>query len=324
MTAAITDFSQFSRMRQNADAKDPAVLREVAGQFESLFLEILLKDMRSASLGNPLFGNSSQHDMYREMLDKQLAVEMSRDKGIGLADLLVRQLGGDDVSFDPSTTEIPLQTDTIARRYRPALPDPGIGRIAPADRTQDPVPASGPRVDWSDRRDFIRDVWPHAERAGRSLGIAPQLLLAQATLETGWGQHVMQRRDGSSSLNLFGIKAGSDWQSASVSRPTLEYRDGIAQKEMARFRAYPDLAAVFDDYAEFLTASPRYSAVLGSGDNASRFAEALQSAGYATDPEYATKIKRVAQSAELNELVEGVKKSPVLPKTPEMARTLGL
>ena len=95
MTSAVTDFSQYQRMRVDADGRDPAVLREVAGQFEALFLEILLKDMRSASLGDPIFGGSSQHDLYREMLDKQFAVEMSRDRGIGLGH--PQQLGIDPV-----------------------------------------------------------------------------------------------------------------------------------------------------------------------------------------------------------------------------------
>lgn len=304
MTAAATDFTQFQRMRVDADARDPAVLREVAGQFESLFLEILLKDMRSASLGDPIFGNNQQNEMYREMLDKQLAVEMSKDRGIGLADMLVRQLGGDTNS---ASAAVPSSAESFAVPPRTAL----TRLTAVSAVAQKPVVAQTPdvseKVEWQEPLDFASDIWPHAERAGRRLGIAPESLLAQAALETGWGAHVIEHADGGNSLNLFGIKAGSDWDGASVARSTLEYEDGIANRQVARFRAYSDLESAFDDYAAFLSERPRYADVPNSGDDPARFGAALQQAGYATDPRYAQKIERIAVSDTLRDIVSTLK-----------------
>ncbi len=306
MTAAVTDFSQYQRMRLDADSRDPAVLREVAGQFEALFLEILLKDMRKAGLGDPIFGQNRQHDLYREMLDKQFAVEMSRDRGIGIADMLAAQLGGGASAGRPAAGEshgesqaLPLPVDTAG------LPATTPPPSSPA-RTE-AVSAAAGAGRWSDPTDFARDVWPYAERAGRLLDIAPQSLLAQAALETGWGSRIISRSDGSSSLNLFGIKAGGGWDGDSVARATLEYRDGVAQREIARFRAYPDLAAAFDDYVAFIGAKPRYTAVPGSGSDARAFGGALQQAGYATDPAYAEKIARVAGGETMQTIMAALK-----------------
>ena len=319
MTASVTDFNQYQRMHLDADVKNPAVLREVAGQFESLFLEILLKDMRSASLGDPIFGNSGGHDMYREMLDKQLAVEMSSHRGIGLADMLVRQLGGDgDTARRPTAGHDALAYTQPATGYgRSNLPRSAAAAAPAAGSAEPPQQAVAP---WDGPDDFARAVWPHAVRAGDRLGVAPEFLLAQAALESGWGTHVAPGPQGGSSLNLFGIKAGRSWDGASIAKPTLEYRDGIAHREVAQFRAYSDLEAVFDDYAEFIGTRPRYAAVLGSGDDAARFGSALQEAGYATDPHYARKIERVAGSDFLQQIVAPLKTGAERPITHSMPR----
>ena len=316
MTASITDFNQYQRMRLDADAKDPAVLREVAGQFESLFLEILLKDMRSASLGDPIFGNSGGHDMYREMLDKQLAVEMSSDRGIGLADMLVRQLGGDG-----DNTRRPTAGHDVLAYSRPAADTARLSPLQSVARVAGSAePPRRAENDWHSPGDFARDVWPHAVRTGDRLGVAPEFLLAQAALESGWGSRVAPGPDGGSSLNLFGIKAGLGWNGVSVAKPTLECRDGIARREVAQFRAYSDLGAVFDDYAELIGTRPRYAAVLGSGEDAGRFGTALQEAGYATDPHYAEKIERVAGSDVLQQIVAQLNNGPERPITSLMSR----
>jgi flagellar protein FlgJ len=288
MTAAVTDFSQFSQLRTGADRNDPAVIREVAGQFEALFLQTLMKNMRGAELAEPLFGDSEQHDMYQDMMDQQLSVEMASGRGIGLADMLVRQLGGEAGSVQPTRESYSLA----------AIP-----------RTR----SDGP--DWSSREKFTEDLWPHAERAARKLNVAPEALIAQAALETGWGQHVMQRGDGVSSLNLFGIKAGQGWTGGSVSRPTLEYRDGVAQREVARFRAYPDVAAAFEDYVEFISSNPRYDAVKDNAGDVAAFATALQEAGYATDPAYADKIGRILDSDALKNAMGALKDMTARPIT---------
>lgn len=288
MTAAITDFTQFSTLRAGAEKNDPAVLREVAGQFEALFIETLLKNMREASLGDPLLGDSNQHEMYQGMLDQQLAVEMSSGEGIGLAEMLVRQLGGEEA----------------VSRVRPTT---GYRLSASSEVAAEAKPL------WTDAESFARDVWPHAERAARRINVAPEAIVAQAALETGWGAHVPEQRNGASSFNLFGIKAGQGWSGESVTKPTLEFEAGVARPQLATFRAYDDVAANFRDYSEMLESNPRYGSVRDHGEDIEGFARALQSSGYATDPEYATKLKDVARGETMQRAISGLKTSASQP-----------
>ena len=271
MAGAITDFNQYAGLRLAAENKDPAVLREVAGQFEALFIQTLMKNMREASLADGVFGNSDQHEMYQEMMDQQLAVEMASGKGIGLADMLVRQLGGD------------------------VAPTSSANGTAIAGKVD---AARGPKLEelWSDAKSFAAEVWPHARRIARKLNVAPEGILAQVALETGWGAHVPKSGDGNSSFNLFGIKAGSNWTGDTVAKTTLEFEAGLPRMEVHKFRAYDDIGRGFDDYSQLLSTSPRYESVKNLGDNVDAFAEALQSSGYATDPAYADKIKSVLRS----------------------------
>lgn len=318
MTTAITDFTQYAGLRATAqaDPRNADVLREVAAQFEALFVQTLLKNMRDASLGEPLFGDSSQHGAYVDMLDKQLAVEMSRKNGFGIADVLVRQLGStaNGAAEDASSTDggYPI----APRPERPiGRPSPGHAVGTPAVRTGSPAVAGSSRADghWDAPETFVRDIWPHARQVAARLGVEPRAVVAQAALESGWGAHVMPTADGGSSFNLFGIKAGAGWSGASVSKATLEFADGIPRQTRARFRAYDSLAAAFDDYADFLGGRPRYAAVLDS--NGGQFAAALQEAGYATDPEYAAKIERVMASDTLRESIAALKAEPRRPIT---------
>ncbi len=282
MTAAIGDFNQYTGMRAAAERNDPEVLREVASQFEALFVQQMLKSMRDASLGDPLLGNSDQHDMYQDLMDKQLALEMSSGKGIGLADMLVRQLGGE-----------------------------AAAKLAPPDRVF-PLRGQEPN-NWPDPDSFAKDVWPHAERAGKRLGVAPEAILAQAALETGWGKHVMPDMKGGNSFNLFGIKAGSSWSGDTAMRRTLEFEGGVPQYERASFRAYHDVAATVDDYTALLANNPRYESVVGRGNDTGAFADALQNSGYATDPQYAQKLKNVIESPTMQRVLSGLKKSAAMP-----------
>lgn len=285
MTAAIYDFNHFTGLKVAADRNDPAALREVAGQFEALFIQSLLKNMREASLGDPIFGNSDQYELYQNMMDKQLALEMAGGKGIGLAEMLVRQLGGADA----------------AKSSRPDRPFPiqGVNRGRAL--------ASKPSPTWSDPKSFARDIWPHAERAAKKLNVAPEAIVAQAALETGWGAHVMPGKDGESSFNLFGIKAGAGWSGNEVTRRTLEFEDGVPRPQLARFRAYGDVAASFDDYTRFLNDNPRYGSVRDHGTDTEGFATALQASGYATDPHYADKLTRIVNGPTMRSVMSELK-----------------
>jgi flagellar protein FlgJ len=264
MTAAITDFNQFTGLRMAANQNDPAALREVASQFEALFLQTMLKNMREASLGDPIFGNSDQHEMYQGMMDQQLALEMASGS-----------------------------RNTVASASTPAV--------------------------WSDPATFAPDIWPHAERAGRRLNVAPEAIVAQAALETGWGAHVMPNKRGDNSFNLFGIKAGAGWQGEQVSRQTLEFENGVPRPQQAKFRAYTDVAATFDDYTEFLIDNPRYSGVSGHGADVAGFANALQSSGYATDPRYADKLTNVLNSPTMRSVISDLKNLRTQPITAQLS-----
>lgn len=288
MTAAITDFTQFSSLRAGAERNDPDVLHEVASQFEALFIQTILKNMRAGELAEPLFGDSDQHEMMQVMLDQQLALEMASGRGIGLADMLVQQLGGEAKSVHATRESFSLSAPP---------------RVA----------AKNKEPTWSDPKEFARDLWPHVERVAEKLNVSPEALLAQAALETGWGQHVMERSNGVSSYNLFGIKAGKDWSGGSVARSTLEYTDGVAQRKVEQFKAYPDISATFDDYAALIEGNPRYDGVRNQGTDANGFATALQDAGYATDPSYAEKIGGILRGSTMQSVLRGLKIGALAP-----------
>ena len=346
MTAAITDFSQFSTLRAGAEKRDPAVLREVAGQFEALFIQTMFKNMRDTSLADPIFGQSDQHEMYQDMLDKQYAAEMAGGRGIGLADMLVRQLGGEVTPEVVQDSQLRLSTerftgtpagltgmpgpDRFTRsgpRHVNGLngPNPGGSNQVMVDEVLQPGNLKSGQVGsiptWSTPQDFAQQVWPFAQRAAKRLNVPPEALVAQAALETGWGEHVMERPDGTSSFNLFGIKANNAWDGGTVSKPTIEYSDGIMRRERATFRSYPDLAATFDDYAEFIGKQPRYQSVTNHGDDAAGFASALQESGYATDPKYADKITAILDSGVMRQALQWLKENATAPITE--GRSLG-
>ncbi len=280
MTAPINtsfDFSALASLRNDARAQAPGALKEVAKQFESLFTQMLLKSMRDANKGfgeDSIFG-SQQGDFYQDMFDDQLTMQMSKGKGLGLADMLVQQLtqAGMVKPTDAAATGV----DKTAHASTPT--------ISYGDDHQ-PLSAS--------KADFVRTMWPHAQRAGSQLGVDPNALLAQAALETGWGKSVPSQSGGSSSFNLFGIKAGSSWSGATAQVPTLEFEEGVAVRRVERFRAYDSPADSFSDYARLIGTNPRYENAVGAGGDVATFASALQEGGYATDPNYAQKVVAVA------------------------------
>jgi flagellar protein FlgJ len=184
------DFTQFAALRRGAGAHDPNTLREVARQFESIFTKMMLDNMRSASFGDPMFG-SDQVDMYQGMMDDQLAVQLSQGKGLGLADMLIRQLS-----------------------------QGGAGAAAAASGSATP----------EQQRKFIDEVMPHATAAARELGVDARAIVAQAALETGWGTS-KPADSSADSHNLFGIKASAGWRGRSVAADTTEYVSGEAGTE---------------------------------------------------------------------------------------------
>ncbi len=292
------DFHGLNQLRQKAahNQEDQQTLRQVAGQFESLFVTMMLKSMRQANLGEGLF-DSEQSKMYQDMADQQLASDLSVRGGLGLQDVILRQLGGERyVDSQPVQAGQTFSIDTVT--IRPALGVKVNERIIEQIRQAKPEPSDMTEqphdmpVNFESPEDFVNKLWPYAENAAAKLGVAPEVILSQAALETGWGRHVLSDNNGSS-FNLFNIKAHGGWDGDTVSKNALEYRGGKALQESSQFRAYDSYQQSFDDYVNFLQSQPRYREALQHVHDADAFVEHLHKAGYATDPQYADKIKRI-------------------------------
>lgn len=240
---------------------DDAALQEAARQFEAVFVKMALKNMRAASFGPDLTGGE-KNSLYRDMLDGEFAQSVGGQGGLGIADMLVEQLRGGPVSRTAAYVPTPAAGSTMA---------PAPAETAPASPAE-----------------FIDRYLPHARRAARALGVSPQILLAQAALESGWGSAP------SGEHNLFGIKADAGWQGQSTQRATHEYREGALRPERAAFRDYASGGASFDDYVRFIKQNPRYAVALEHAGDDQAYARELQAAGYATDPAYADKLLRIA------------------------------
>ncbi len=296
------DMGALAGLKARAGGESPQALREVAQQFESVFTRMLLKNMRAASFGDSLMG-SHQGEFYRDMFDQQMAVTLSAGRGLGIADLLISQLGGGPAPapVSPSST-VALTALAAARRRSDALVSTAPAEEAAKTTTEEFSPESP--------ADFVRQVLPHAREAARRLGVAPQLVLAQAALESGWGAHPIRGSDGGNSNNLFGIKTGRRWNGPAALVRTLEYVSGMPSVQKAAFRVYESVADSFRDYADLLLGSERYKGALGQGDDAGAFGRALQEGGYATDPEYAAKLRRIVDSPVLRDALDAIKNDP--------------
>ncbi|MDX1697038.1 MAG: flagellar assembly peptidoglycan hydrolase FlgJ [Thiohalobacterales bacterium] len=310
-----TDFQGLAELRVAAGKQAPEAMRETARQFEALFVQTMLKAMRDASPGDGLF-DSDQTDFYRDLYDRQLAMEIVKGRGLGIADMLMKDLGGTQAATDQAAqTEpqrqslSPVMPSLPAGLARPvvdlageatpviALQDTDAGPLIEALPAAEPPPAAVREqvADWhpADPEAFIRDVMPVARRGAAMLGVQPAVLVAQAALETGWGRKMIRRADGSNSFNLFGIKADGRWQGDRATVTTLEYEQGVARRQRAAFRAYGSLAESMADYVDFLRGNPRYQqAIESAGDNMA-FLRGLKDAGYATDPDYVEKIRSI-------------------------------
>lgn len=271
------DAQGVDQLRAQAKGDPDRALKSAARQFEALFMNMLLKSMREASPQDGPFDNE-QTRLYTSLLDQQLAQTLS-SRGVGLADIMVRQLKQGGVSPD---APVPAAA---------AAPGSAVPGATDAFATPPPARTSGARVPES-VRGFMAQQTQNAEAASAATGIPARFLLAQAALESGWGKREIRGADGTPSHNLFGIKAGRNWTGRVVEAETTEYVGGKAVKTVERFRAYGSHAESFRDYANLIAGSPRYAHVRGRQDEVA-FAYGLQRAGYATDPRYADKLLRV-------------------------------
>ncbi len=294
---------------REAMAKDPQQgLKEAARQFETMFLQMVMKSMRDATPQDGLM-DSDQTRFYTTLLDQQLAQNLSSGKGLGFARLIEQQLGQYLAGAGEDGAANPLGLPAAALRAGVADLRPGFapGRspaVSAVGGEAGAAASSAVESTPANPREFVNRVWPHAVEASRSTGIPPQFLVAHAALESGWGRSEPRRADGSGSYNLFGIKAGRSWNGPTVEAVTSEYVNGQAQQVSEKFRAYGSYAEAFQDYAALLRNNPRFGAVIGSQDGA-EFARRLQDAGYATDPAYADKLNRIIGGGTLRQALIG-------------------
>jgi len=289
LTANPTDASLNAKLAIDAQAvgdlrarlaKDPkGAAREVAGQFEKMFLDMVMKSMRDAT---PKFDEleSSTVGMFQSMYDQQLSQNMTSGagRGLGLADLIAAQI---ERMNNPDSLQV-MQRSPARGSWG------GNAAAGVAAKLAAPVAAVA-----GDAGEFIGDIGQSALAAAQSLGLSPHLMLAHAALESGWGKKPIVDAHGNNSHNLFGIKAGRGWEGKTTDITTTEYVDGVAQKRVERFRVYDSYAEAFADYARLL--SSRYGDAAQAGADAKVFGKELQAGGYATDPAYADKLARVAE-----------------------------
>jgi flagellar protein FlgJ len=366
-----TDFylnqHQYSDMKLGARNQSIETTKAVAEQFESLFVQQMLASMRSA-VSVDESSQSSTVDFYQEMYDKQLAVSISKQGGLGIAKMLLQQLPGgnqpgvDKPGADHATSDkltlitgnggksLPIGTvpkiadlpfvNLLATNLQVTNQIEVKAQLIPTQEISLPIPLAIPSVyltdayqtqnqavkvrqfqtgdlpasesdavsanqvgseqRWSKPDRFISDLWPHVQKAADAIGISAQALVAQSALETGWGKHSMRFPDGQQAFNLFGIKAGSHWDGPTLTKPTLEFVDGVMQTEMAHFRVYESIPDALDDYVEFIQASPRYQNALDHQGDDAHYLKQLQQGGYATDPQYANKIINIMQGQTLS------------------------
>lgn len=327
-----TDLNSLQSINEIGREDKDQALRKVAEQFESMFVKMMMKSMRDA---NKVFQEDSimhspQEDFYQQMYDDQMSVNLTGKQGMGLADVIYRQLNQDfgDVSergevqwqplddrrknfshnidfnqiekkntiLNPVTKNSGFDIDTsFVNRSKPAadVPESSANNTA-VEKLQE----------FESPEQFIQHLYPAAEKIAKEMGVSPKAIISQAALETGWGKFMIQSeadKNGKqeNSFNFFGIKADSRWQGDKVSVTTHEFRDGKRVTEKADFRSYPSIEAGLKDYSEFLQAS-RYDKAMAAGTDIEQYAHELQQAGYATDPKYAQKITRIANSDLMN------------------------
>jgi flagellar protein FlgJ len=279
------DTNSLGDLKQSAKAGSPEALKGAATQFESMFINMMMKSMRDATpQDGPM--DSQETKTFTSMLDQQMSQKLAK-RGIGLADVLVRQLGVQQSGAALAQEMQPgarLKLDSDSMSTDAAAAASGLTGSARS------TTSAGKPAHVRAFQDKLADA---AEEAEKVTGVPAKFMMGQAALETGWGKRVIRNQDGSSSNNLFGIKAGPGWKGKVATAVTTEYVNGQPHSRVEKFRAYASHADAFKDYAKMLSNNPRYEKVLAHGGDASTFAHGLQRAGYATDPQYAAKLSRI-------------------------------
>ena len=316
-----TDVSSLRNLKREAAQGSSQALEKTAEQFEALFIQMMLKAMRQTSSGDGMF-ESDQTRFYQQMFDQQIAIDMSKKRQIGIANMLVKQLGKGGLENDSSLsnakgsvtelykympkTFIRTQAINVADKISAAeLSIPFSSDVVSNSLIElKDIPMQSGRIEkksFDSPNDFIENIMPLAEKYAAELGVDPRVLLAQSALETGWGKKISRDMSGVSSHNLFNIKADQRWSGGKVMVSTLEYENGQPLQQRAIFRSYPNFEESFKDYVGFLKSNPRYQQALSRASDSVAFVRSLHEAGYATDPRYSAKVTAIMRSDLLHE-----------------------
>ena len=268
------DAQSLGNLKMEAGKQTPAAIKETAKQLESLFMKELIKSMRdaNATMKSGELDNAGS-DLGTDLLDQQFAVQMSGQPG-GLSDLIAAQLTRQMGTPADATTSLP-------KSLAPTDPSRNVGPLGKTGR----APTAGQAA-------FVNKLSDAATKAEQTTGIPAGYMIGQAGHETGWGQREIKNKGGTPSFNVFGIKATSGWSGKVAEVTTTEYKNGVAEKKVAKFRSYGSYEEAFKDYASLVGDSPRYAKAKLQTSSPQAFASGLQKAGYATDPEYAAKLSR--------------------------------
>ena len=300
LTSAAWDAQSLNELKAKAGQDPAANIRPVARQVEGMFVQMMLKSMREALPKDGVFSSDSTR-LYTSMYDQQIAQQMTAGKGLGLAEMMVKQMtqGQGQPADDAPQVPMKFSLETVTSYQNQTLTQ--LVRKAMQRTTEsNDEPLSG------DSKDFLAQLSLPAKLASQQSGVPHHLILAQAALESGWGQRQIRRENGEPSFNIFGVKASGSWKGPTTEITTTEYENGEAKKVKAKFRVYSSYLEALSDYVGLISRNPRYAAVTGAA-TAEQGAQALQNAGYATDPNYARKLTSMIQ--QLKSMSEKVSKT---------------
>lgn len=317
------DANSLNSIKTMGRDNDPQALKEVAKKFEAIFVQQMLKNMRAANevFSEDSYFNSSEMQFHQDMYDQQMSLELTSGRGLGLAEALYAQMlrayGGDsgEKNVDNRSPELHTLLDAVKHRqssggmlseYRGETNPFLTPRKNHSSSLAEQQSLGGKKSISHTPEMFVSALKPYADKAASALNVKGDVLLAQAALETGWGNHVIHTERGENSFNLFNIKADARWSGEKINVSTIEYSRGVAQQEKADFRRYHSYEESFADYVKFLQSNPRYQQALAVEGNSADYAEELQKAGYATDPAYAEKIKNILKSDPIRDITLAV------------------
>ncbi|HED2319592.1 TPA: flagellar assembly peptidoglycan hydrolase FlgJ [Citrobacter freundii] len=300
LTSAAWDAQSLNELKAKAGQDPAANIRPVARQVEGMFVQMMLKSMRQALPKDGVFSSDSTR-LYTSMYDQQIAQQMTAGKGLGLAEMMVKQMTEGQAQPADDAPQVPMKfsLETVTSYQNQALTQLVRKAIPRATESNDQL-LSG------DSKDFLAQLSLPAKLASQQSGVPHHLILAQAALESGWGQRQIRRENGEPSFNIFGVKASGSWKGPTTEITTTEYENGEAKKVKARFRVYSSYLEALSDYVGLISRNPRYAAVTAAA-TAEQGAQALQNAGYATDPNYARKLTSMIQ--QLKSMSEKVSKT---------------